>query len=89
MCRLCICSLYCTMKYTIYGIIMVYLWYIGIFMIFKMVYLWYIYGIFMVCGQNMELLRYLANVSRETLETNAPNFSTHIKRVLTISTRID
>ena len=48
MCRLCICSLYQTMKYTIYGIIMVFLWYMGIFMIFKMVYLWYIYGIFMV-----------------------------------------
>ena len=33
-----------------------------------MVYLWYIYGIFMVCGQNMELLWYFVDVSRETLE---------------------
>ena len=59
--RLCICSLYWTMKYTIYGIIMVYLWYIyGIFM----VYLWYIYGMRSKYGT----ITVSVNVSRETLE---------------------
>lgn len=47
-----------TMKNTIYGIIMVYLWYIyGIFM----VYLWYTVKIWNYYG-------IFANVSRETLE---------------------